>query len=457
MPPESDRLHSLDQMRIRGIDPYPGRCNRTHRIEDLKDGESATISGKLSALTDGGGTLLDESGTVALSIDPNPGDNHSVQPYLESGDWIEAKGFLREGLFRVSACRILTKSIGPAVDFDRFSAGYNRLRDILRLRALTLIAVRRYFEGEGFLEVETPLLVSTSGQEPHLIPFESEYLDNHHSGARYLATSPEYAMKRLLASGFERIYQICKSFRNGEDEQGPTHNPEFTILEWYRAFASYEDIMIDVEQLVAQVSQDVLGTTRIEFGSQSVDLTPPWERIPVRDAVLKYAGIDIFDHREAPSLTRCATDRGFSTIALDDSWDVAFFKVFLEAVEPNLGQEKPVILTDYPASMSALSKMKPSSPDIAERFEIYIAGVEMANAFTELNDPREQRARFLSEQEQRRSDGGTPPPIDDRFLGAMESGIPPAGGIALGVDRLVMLLANVDCIRDVIAFPFDEI
>ncbi|MSS71656.1 MAG: EF-P lysine aminoacylase GenX [Candidatus Latescibacteria bacterium] len=444
-------------MARRGIDPYPPRCRRTRRISALKEGEPAIIAGKLNAPTAESGVLFDGSGSVEVSFDPNLGGDLSALLFAESGDWIEAEGTLKGDRFTARACWVLAKSLGPPPDFDRFSVGSGRRRKNLEIRARTLTAVRRFFENRGFLEVETPLLVTAAGQEPHLIPFETEYRDTSHRLRRYLTTSPEYAMKRLLAAGFERIYQVCKSFRDGDGERGPQHNPEFTILEWYRAFASYEDIAQDTEQMVSAVAQDVLGTARIRYRDQPVDLAPPWERVTVRDAVRRHARIDLAAHPDAPSLCRNARENGFSTVAPDDAWDVAFFKIFLDGVEPCLGRGRPTLLMDFPASMAALARRRADTPDLAERFEVYIAGVELANAFSELNDPREQRARFLAEQAVRRAHGGTPPPLDDRFLGAMEAGIPPAGGIALGVDRLVMLLTDAEDIREVMAFPFDEI
>ena len=444
-------------MARRGIDPYPPRCRRTRRISALRDREPAVICGKLNAPTAESGVLFDGSGEVEVSFDPNLGGDLSALLFVESGDWIEVEGNLKGSRFIARACRVLAKSLGPAPDFDRFSARAGRLRKNLETRARTLSAVRRFFEGRGFLEVETPLLVSAAGQEPHLTPFETEYRDPRRRLRRYLTTSPEYAMKRLLAAGFERVYQVCKSFRNGDGERGPQHNPEFTILEWYRAFASYEDIAQDTEQMVSAVAQEVLGAIRLLHRNRPVDLTPPWERITVQDAVLRHARIDLAAHPDAPSLCRSARENGFSAVAPDDAWEVAFFKVFLDGVEPHLGRGRPTILMDYPASMAALARRKADAPGLAERFEVYIAGVELANAFSELNDPREQRARFLAEQAERRAHGGAPPPLDDRFLSAMEAGIPPAGGIALGVDRLVTLLTDEDDIRDVMAFPFDEI
>jgi lysyl-tRNA synthetase class 2 len=445
-------------MARRGIDPYPARSRRTHRISELREGEHATIAGRLDAPAAESGRLSDGSGTVAVSFDPNLKGDLSALLFVESGDWVEAEGRLKGGRFQARSCRMLAKSLGPAADDRRFSVEEGRRRHGLRLRARVLRAIRRFFEDEGFLEVETPLMASAGGQEPHLLPFETLYREAAPEGsARFLATSPEYAMKRLLSAGFDRIYQVCKSFRNGAGERGPLHNPEFTLVEWYRAFASYEEIMADTERLCARAAREALGATRVRYRGRDLELAPPWERIPVREAFLRHAGIDPIGPPDGGELARIARGRGFRNVAPDDPWEVAYYKVFLDGVEPHLGLDRPVFLTDYPASMAALARRRVDAPDLSERFEVYAAGLELANAFSELNDPREQRRRFDEERAVRRAVGGIPPPADERFLSALEAGIPPSGGIALGLDRLVMLLTGAEDIREVMAFPFDEI
>ena len=258
-------------------------------------------------------------------------------------------------------------------------------------------------------------------------------------------------MKRLLAGGFERIYQICKVFR--DEPVGRMHAPEFTMIEWYRAFADYADIMVDTEYLIAGLATDLHGEPVVRMGQCAVDLTPPWERISVREAMLRYAGVTADPYLETADFIRQA---GHSTVDEDDPPDVAFFKVFLDQVEPHLGVQKPAILYDYPAPMAALAKRKSSAPDLAERFEVYIAGVELCNAFTELNDPDEQRQRLEEEAAQRVREGNPAYPIDERFLAALEYGMPPSGGIALGVDRLVMLLTGASSIGEVMAFSMSD-
>jgi lysyl-tRNA synthetase class 2 len=369
---------------------------------------------------------------------------------IDVGDIVEVVGIWMPPDFAADRVRVLAPCQGDSV----VPPSEARTRN-LRTRSRILSALRKGMEARGYAEVETPLLVRCPGMEPHLTAFETDYLADGERRRLYLPTSPEYAMKRLLACGFERIYQICKAFR--DEVWGPQHNPEFTILEWYRAYADYTDIMGDAEALVHGVTRAVLGTTYIGCRGCEVDVTPPWERLSVREAMSRHAGIegDPFSDRQA--FVAEARQRGYSTVGEGDPAEVAFHKVFLDGVERHLGRERPTILLDYPAPMAALAKRKPEAPDLAERFEIYIAGVELANAFTELNDPEEQRGRFEAEAAQRRTDGSREYPVDEVFLSSMASGIPPSGGIALGVDRLVMLLTGAERVQDVIAFPFPEL
>ncbi len=420
---------------------YPARCARTHRVADLQPGQRATLAGRLILAPAERDRLADETGEVCFVAPPA-----EVNP----GDIVELDGTWTPPTFRASALRVLAPALRrppPLPDA--------RVRENLRIRARVLSGIRRTFESAGFLEVETPLLVRRPGMEPHLSAFETTCTEGSEKHRLFLPTSPEYAMKRLLSAGFERIFQICKAFRNGE--AGSMHNPEFTILEWYRAYADYEAIMADAETLIHRLVRDITGGPFLHYRNRTVDVTPPWERISVREAMHRYAGID-FDPAEDPAaFPRRAREGGHTSVHPDDSHDVAFFKVFLDAVEGHLGRTRPTFLVDYPAAMAALAKRKPDCPGLAERFEIYIAGVELANAFTELNDPHEQRARLEAEAALRRAQGHPVYPVDEQFLAALEAGLPPAGGIALGVDRLVMLLTGAKTIGEVIAFPFPEL
>lgn len=409
---------------------YPSRCERTHRIVDLRPCEFAVIAGRLV----GRNALSDETGTLRICF------NDVIDARV--GDIVEVEGRLKAGRFNARALRVLAPSR------DTVPVLSPETRGRLRQRAEIIAGIRRFFDREGFVEVETPVLVPQPGMEPHLKAFQTT------DDARpfFLHTSPEYAMKRLLAAGFERIYQICKAFRN--EPASRMHSPEFSLLEWYRAYADYTDIMVDAENLIAQLATDACGEPVIRTARHTVDLTPPWQRLTVRDALFHYAGITADPHLQTATFIRQAHAKGHATVGENDSPDLAFFKVFLDGVERHLGTQKPAILCDYPAPMAALAKRKASAPDLAERFEIYIAGVELGNAFTELNDPDEQRQRLTEEAAQRIREGNPAHPIDERFLSALECGMPPSGGIALGVDRLVMLLTGASSIREVVAFPF---
>lgn len=409
---------------------YPARCKRTHRVCELQLGESAVVAGRLA----GRDSLSDETGTVCLGF--NTADAG------RAGDIVEVEGRLEGDVFHASGLRVLVPSRSTA------GALSQDVQTNLRKRAKIISGIRRFFDEKDFVEVETPLMVPQPGMEPHLEAFQTMYEMRQF----YLHTSPEYAMKRLLAAGFERIYQICKVFRH--EPVGRMHTPEFTMLEWYRAFADYTDIMVDTEYLIAELAIDLYGEPVVRTDQCAVDLTPPWERISVREAMLRYAGIRADPYSETAAFIRQA---GLSTVDKDDPPDVAFFKVFLDRVEPHLGVQKPAILYDYPAPMAALAKRKSSAPDLAERFEVYIAGVELCNAFTELNDPDEQRQRLEEEVAQRVREGNPAYPIDERFLAALEYGMPPSGGIALGVDRLIMLLTGASSIGEVMAFPMADL
>jgi elongation factor P--beta-lysine ligase len=255
-------------------------------------------------------------------------------------------------------------------------------------------------------------------------------------------------MKRLLGVGMERIYQITRSFRNGE--LGPLHNPEFAILEWYRAYASYEEVMVDIEQLVAYVAEKTTGKPSIIRQGQVVDLTPPWPRISVHEAFVRWAGIDLQICPEVGNLFSRAVALGYASVTPQDSWEDIFQKIFLAQIEPNLASLGTVHLLDYPRQLAALAKEKKGNPAVVERTEAFVGGVELTNGYTELNDPTEQKERFTTGREQSAVDDA---PIDQAFLDAMECGFPPAGGVALGVDRLVMLIAGADRVDEVIAFP----
>ena len=315
-------------------------------------------------------------------------------------------------------------------DHQWFGEHGARRRNWIEKRHELLRGVRAFFDRADFVEVETPLVVPSPGLDLHLAAFEVPDAARN-GGARYLITSPEYQMKRLLSGGFERIYQLCKCFRR--EELGDHHEPEFTMLEWYRADAGSGAVMADTEQLVESLAVAICGTTQVPgTGGGTVDVRAPWPRMTVDDAFRAYVGRSMWD-------------------VLPD--EEAFFRAYVDHIEPNLGNERPVFLVEWPASMASLARLLPHNPKLADRFEAYVGGVELCNGFGELTDPAEQRARLLRDPDARRAAGKPVYPLDERFLAALEAGIPPSAGNALGIDRLLAFLLAAPSIQDIIAIP----
>jgi lysyl-tRNA synthetase class 2 len=298
----------------------------------------------------------------------------------------------------------------------------SRLEKNLRRRALIFELVRAFFRERDFLEVETPVRTPAIAPEPHIIPFTSEDW--------FLATSPELYMKRMLAAGYERIFQLSRCFR--KDERGRQHNPEFTMLEWYRAGADYNQMIRDTEQIVITLAAKLGFGTTIEYKGGRIDIRSPWPRLTVREAFLKAAGWD--------------------PIAEHDP--LRFDPDLVARVIPYFSSTRPTVLTDYPAAMASLARLKPGEPDVAERAEVFIGALELANAYSELGDAREQENRFREASAQIEKEQGRQATMPNRFLEAVAR-LPECGGIALGMDRLVMLLCDADSIDDVIAFTAD--
>ena len=294
----------------------------------------------------------------------------------------------------------------------------------LWLRARLVQEIRRFFIERNYLEVETPLLIPTPPPEVHidLIP----------AGERYLHPSPELCMKRLLAAGYPRIFQISKCFRDGE--RGILHLPEFTLLEWYRTGIDYGTLMEECEALIVSISEGIGAGEKIHTRGMEIDLRPPWERMSVIEAFARYASYNL----------EMALGKGY------------FDQIMVQEIEPNLGVTTPTLLYDYPASLAALARLKPDNPEFAERFEIYIAGLELANGFSELTDPQEQRARFERDQKKRDKLGKKVYPTAEKFLKSLEH-MPEAAGIALGVDRLAMIFSDSPKIDDVVSFTPEEL
>ncbi len=293
---------------------------------------------------------------------------------------------------------------------------------VLELRAALLTAIRRFFADREFIEVETPAIVPSPGLDVHLSAFEVRDAKGERIG--WLATSPEYQMKRLLSAGAKRIFQICRSYRG--EERGSHHEREFTMLEWYRADATSDEVIADTEELVAFVAGSL--------DQPAPEVQPPWQRMTVDEALQFHANLTLAS-------------------LLDD--EERFFRVWAEEVQPRLGNERPIVVTDWPASMASLAKLKPNG--MADRFEAFFRGVELCNGFGELTDAVEQRRRFERDQAERQADGRPVYPIDERFLADLERGMPESGGNALGVDRLLMLLLGASSIQAVMPFPEEQL
>jgi len=336
-------------------------------------------------------------------------------------------------------------------------------REMARARARLAAEVRRSLGDLGYEEVETPCLAPAPGMEPHLHPFETRFVPEGGGPARplWLLTSPEYAMKRLLAEGFPRTFQLSRVFRNGEISA--THNPEFTMLELYRAGTDHHGVMADLEHLVEACARALLpdGGTRARRpgpGGIAPDLAAPFERLTCAEAFRRHAGVDLGacvapdGAGDAEALRRAARAAGHDAGPGGEPFDDVFFRIMLSAVEPRLGVERPTYLTAWPASMAALARVDGRDPRWADRFELYAGGLELANGYHELNDPAEQRRRLVAEQELRRGLGRPVLPLDEDFLEAVGR-MPPAGGVAVGFDRVLMLLTGAAAIEDVLLFP----
>lgn len=339
---------------------------------------------------------------------------------------------------------------------DEFAAKYPHLLK----RDTILRALRSYFYSQDFHEVTTPSLQVSPGLEPHLQAFETIW--ENPVGRRqlkfYLHTSPEFAMKKLLVSGMKRIFQVAQVHRNRE--WSDTHHPEFSMVEWYRVDQNYEAIMEDCERLLLSCAL-AIGATHFTWKGAKSLAQGPFERLSVEEAFLKYAGFSLLatiDDPLAPGAERLREKCAALGIHHhpSDQWEDLFFRIFLESIEPKLGIDRPTILYDYPISMAALSRPKAGAPHLAERFEIYVAGLELANAFGELTDPIVQKKRFEADMEKKFQLYGNRYPIDEDFIAALEEGMPASAGIALGFDRLVMLLTGASKLEDVLWLPMQH-
>ncbi len=478
------RLAKLKRIREKGIDPYPRRYCRSHTAQEAvvlfegleKQGvhhtqETVQVAGRIISLRGMGKAsfldLCDGSGKIQVYLrkDRLGEERYALLKELDLGDFLGVSGTMfrtktGEVTVEASDCQVLAKSVRPPpekwhglVDVEkRYRQRYldlmssEEVRSIFRVRSKTLSTLRRFLDSQGFMEVETPILLPLAAGAMAR-PFATQ----HHALDRelYLRIATELHLKRLIVGGFDKVCEIGRVFRNeGIDVQ---HNPEFTTLESYEAYADYNDVMTMVEQMFGYIAQEVVGTVKLLWGDQTVDLTPPWRRVPLREAIKDACGVDFQEYPDANSLGECMVSMGVS-IERNASRGRLIDKLLSTYVEPTLLQ--PTFLLDYPLDMSPLAKRKPDDSTLVERFEAYIGGMEVANAFTELNDPIDQRERFI-EQERLRKELGDEEfdRLDEDFLVAIEHGMPPTGGLGVGIDRMVMLLTNQRSIREVILFP----
>ncbi len=477
---EVARLKNLAGLRAAGIDPYPARARRTHSIAAARalyerEGETrqpVTVTGRLRRIRIMGkmsfADLEDGSGSLQLVLrrDALPGDFYDVvwKRLIDLGDFIGATGPLvvtktGELSVEVQEIQFLSKTLKPMPDkwhgmrdpekrYRRRSVDLLAnppVRDLFRTRAAIVRAVRTYLDNEGFLEVETPILQPLYGGAAAR-PFVTHHNQLHQD--LYLRISFELYLKRLIAGGYDRVYEIGRDFRN--EGVSFKHNPEFTQLEFYEAYADYQDVMRRTEELVAFVAQQVNGSPLLTWQGQTVDLTPPWRRIPLRQAILDATGIDYENYPDAASLADAMRRFGHDPDPRS-SWGKLVDSLMAKHVEPNLIQ--PTFLIDYPRDVSPLAKGSPDDPRQVERFEGFLVGMEICNAFSEINDPIDQLQRFVDEAYRARHGDDEAHPIDEAYLEALSYGMPPTGGFGMGIDRLTMLFVDADTIREVILFP----
>lgn len=485
------RLQKLDRLRKEGWDPYPARAERTHTsraaVEAFeKAGKDevtqASVAGRLRSIRVMGRSVFahieDGDGKFQLYFKEDNIGADLMDVFVEAfdlGDFVQAEGELfrtRSGeiTLRVEKFQMLAKATYPlpatkeeVVDgetvvhsaFDNPEARYreryadlavnSEVRELFKTRARIVEALRQYLNNQGFLEVETPILQPIYGGAA-AEPFVTHHNQLHQD--LYLRISFELYLKRLLVGGIERVYEIGKDFRNeGVDR---IHQPEFTQLEFYLAYADYRLVMDITEDMIAYVAEQVVGGTQFEFQGQTIDVTPPWGRVSLRSAINDQTGIDYGEHKDAKSLRKAISKAGIN-VPEKASRGKLIESLLEHAVVPELIQ--PTFIYDYPRDISPLAKSNVDDPDTVERFEGFVAGMEICNAFTELNDPIDQEQRFLEMGRTYADDEAERHPMDEDYLRAMRYGMPPNGGFGMGVDRLTMLLTDKASIREVILFP----
>ncbi|MGH2532037.1 MAG: lysine--tRNA ligase [Thermomicrobiales bacterium] len=484
---QEQRRLKADEFRALGIDPYPTRSSRTHTTAEAialfeegvalqgaeeAVGKAVTVAGRVVGKRHMGKTVFahvrDGHGEVQLYLrkDELGEEFDRFLKLIDLGDWVEATGDLfrtrmGEVSVRVATFRILSKALNaPSEKWHglqdvelRYRQRYADLianadvRRVFVIRAKIISAMRRFLDERGYLEVETPVLQPLYGGAAAR-PFTTVY--NALDQTFYLRIADELYLKRLIVGGYERVYEISKDFRNeGMDK---VHSPEFTMLEFYEAFADYESMMETVEAMLVRVAKEALGSTRFDNQGNEIDLGSPrpWPRISLRDAILSASGIDYTAYPDQQDLMRAAREAG-ADVETGTVWPRIVDDLLRQFVRPYLIQ--PTFLIDYPVQLSPLAKRKPDDPTHVERFQVYIGGGEFANAFTELNDPLDQLDRFRDQQADRAAGDEEAMPIDGDFVNALMYGMPPTGGVGIGIDRLTMLLADQLSIRDVILFP----
>src|SRR6476619_4156339 len=474
-----DRRQKLERLREAGIDPFPHSFEEREEIAEVRAAHEGLvagvetdslhrIAGRFVARRGHGKAafldLRDGTGQIQLhaTADKLGEEAFELLVELDLGDFVGVEGTAmatRRGgelSLAIDHWRLLAKSLRPPPDkfhgLEDTETRFRRreldlmandeTRQAFRLRARTISEIRRWFDEHGFVEVETPVLQPLYGGA-----LARPFTTHHNALDRdlYLRIATELYLKRLIVGGIDRVYELGKDFRN--EGISPKHNPEFTMLEWYEAYADYMDEAERLEQLVASVAESAFGDTKVKREADEIDLSPPWQRITLRDAVKDRTGLDL---AERPSREELAAALGREPEP-EEGWGKLVDGVLSKLVEPTLIQ--PTFILDYPVELSPFAKRHRSDEGFVERWEAFVGGVEIANAFTELNDPDEQRRRFEQQAEELRRGDEDAQPFDEAFVEALERGMPPTGGVGLGIDRLVMILAGARNLREVVLFP----
>jgi lysyl-tRNA synthetase class 2 len=470
------RREKLSEIINKGIAPYGGKFRKTHTASDITgsfeamEGREVMAAGRIMSRRIQGKAgfahIQDNTGQIQVYARLNDigRDAYELFSKLDIGDIIGVAGKvfktrMGEITISINELTLLSKSLRPLPekwhglkDVElRYRQRYVDLivnpevKETFILRSKIVHAIRKHLESKGYLEVETPMMHPIAGGAAAR-PFIT-----HHNALDmklYMRIAPELYLKRLLVGGFDKVYEINRNFRN--EGISTKHNPEFTMLELYQAYADYNDMMDLTEELIYKVAAEVLGNGVISYEGVEINLNPPWDRIPMLEAVKMYSGLDFLALKDEGEARLAGKSIGLE-IDPGDSWGTILNKVFEEKVEPRL--IRPTFITDYPLEISPLAKKKAEQPELTYRFELFIYGREMANAFSELNDPIDQRERFSRQVEQRQAGDEEAHMMDEDYITALEYGMPPAGGLGIGIDRLVMLLTNSSSIRDVILFP----